>query len=103
MEPIQLVLLIGLGLSLFGLALGWLLRGHSPRLASISHLSAAAFVRVLGAVAAAWGAAGALGHDGALHIALSAFLALIALALLTSSALLVYVLIKGSPEVHDRA
>jgi hypothetical protein len=39
MNAMQLVLLIGLGLSLFGLALGLLLRRYTPRLASISHLS----------------------------------------------------------------
>jgi hypothetical protein len=100
MSLMQLVLLGGLGLALAGLALGLVLRRGAPDLARISHLSASALVRVLGAVAASWGAVRMLDQRNASHIAMSAFLVLVALGLLSSSALVIYVLITERRSGH---
>jgi uncharacterized membrane protein HdeD (DUF308 family) len=102
MDVLRLALLIGVALSLGGLALAWSLRRRAPRIGRIIHLSAAVLVRVLAALAACWSAVQVLDSNNSRHIGAAALLALLALSLVLSAALLVYVLITGRPEPPRR-
>jgi hypothetical protein len=92
----QVALLIGLAVVFVGLAVGRMLRRHTPRLAHVFHFGASALVRFLCVLALGWEAARALEHHDALHIGAAVVLCILAVWAALLTALMLYVLVSGS-------